>query len=370
MSLRKIILGLLCAVIFGACVEHSKDALHSSTIQVNATEALEYLQDLAEDSPDNPEVFYQLGRIYFREADYNQALKNVKEAIAMKQDNAEYQYLSGKIYHELNEPDRAIKALLLAEGLGKKNHEVYRTLTEAYLQLGQAGKAREAIDRLTSMNESADAYALKGEVMLSLGDTALAVGNYNKALIIDRKNIASYVALADISIARQQEERAIVYVNQLLDLEPAELDFLIRKADLLQRIGELDSARQLYRTVVLQRGNYLDFYRLSNVYYLMRKYDSARHAAQEAFQRNNKFLNAQLVVARSLDKARKYSEAIEVYEMIVTADSTFNLAVTELDNLRRKVAYLWRLREQRQAAFDSAKNNPPATVEKKEIDDN
>ncbi|MTI26547.1 tetratricopeptide repeat protein [Fulvivirga kasyanovii] len=370
MSLKnKLFVFCISAMLFTGCVEHSKDALLATEINVKAGEALEYLTDLADDEPDNPEVFYQLSKVYFDQANYDHALQNIKKAVDLKGDYSEYHFMEGRVHQKLNQPDAAIKALLIAESMGNVNHDLYKIIAEEYLRLGMNDKAREAINRLTGINQSAESYALKGQVMLSLGDTIQAIDNFEKSIALDKSYIKPLIALTDINIARNNEDKAFALVNQLIDLEPENMDFLEKKGNLLQRSGQLDSAVQVFKHITSVRDNYMDLYKLSNIYYLMDEYDSSRMMAERAFEKNEEFLEAQLVVARSLDKLRKYQEAIDVYEMIVESDSTFNLAITELDNLKRKVAYLWRLEQQRRA-MDSAIKNVPPPVRKKELEDN
>ncbi|UII30760.1 tetratricopeptide repeat protein [Fulvivirga ulvae] len=355
--------------VFSGCVEHSKDALLSTEIKVNAGEALDFLNDLADDNPDNSEVFYQLSRVHFEQGSFERALQNIKKAVDIKGDYAEYHFMEGMIYQKLNRPDESIKALLLAESMGKTSQELYKIIAEEYLRVGMSDKAREAINRLTSMKPSAESFTLKGQIMLSLGDTAQAIDNFEKSIELDKSYIRPVVILADINIARNNNEKAFYFVNHLMELDPDNLDFMEKKGNLLQRSGQLDSAVQVFKHIASVRDDYMDLYKLSNIYYLMGEYDSSRMMAEQAFIKNEEFLEARLVIARSLEKLRKYQDAIDVYELIVESDSTFNLAITELDNLKRKVAYLWRLEQQR-TARDSAIKNMPPPVQKKELDDN
>ncbi|ELR68821.1 hypothetical protein C900_05834 [Fulvivirga imtechensis AK7] len=354
---------------FSGCVEHSKDALHNADINVKAASVLEYLREVSEKEPRNHVVHYQLANVHFDEEQYRQAQINISKAIEFQEDNAEYYFLSGKIYQKLEEPEEAVKALLLAENLGKKNQELYYIIAEEYQRLKEPAKARKAIDQLTDMDNSAEAYTLKGNIMISLGDTVQAMENYQRAVKLDKTYPDAHIALADIHISRKNEQEAHKFVNTLLQLEPDNLGFLERKGELLMRSGELDSAKAIFSRIADERQHYLDYYQLSNVYYLQRAYDSAQYMAKKAFELNKDFLEAQILVARSLDKKRRYQEAIEVYQAILATDSTYNLAITELDNLQRKVAYLWRL-EQERKEMDSTRNNPPPAVQKKEIIDN
>ena len=67
-----------------------------------------------------------------------------------------------------------------------------------------------------------------------------------------------------------------------------------------------------------------------------------------------------------MDKLEDYAQAKEVYSNLLKSDSTLVIAAEELDKLNRKVAYLWRLKQQEQA-FENIRNSPPPAVERKEI---
>lgn len=360
---------LVLVLTLSACVEHSKDELHSTAITVAPDKALEYLQDIAEDEPDNHQAFYQLAKINFEQGDYSRALANIQKARAIRQDEAEYAYLEGKIYSQLKRPELAVKSLLLAETMGKKSTGLYQVVAGEYLKMGEVVKAKQAIDQLTAVNNSAEGYTLKGMILLASGDTAVALQNFRGAVALDTAYVEAWKALFDIHSAKGYHDQAFKDVDMMLKLQPANLDFLERKGKLLSRTGDLDSAKVVFRYIAEKRGRFMDYYELSNAYYLLRQYDSAQYAAEKAYELNEDFLEAQVLVARSLDKKRRYQEAIEVYQAILATDSTYNLAIAELDNLKRKVAYLWRLEQQRRAQ-DSSKNDLPPPVQKKEIIDN
>ena len=348
-------------------MEHSQDAFHGNEISINAEEALEYLTDLADDEPDNPEVFYQLAKVHYQAGNHSKSLSNIRKAIALEQDYAEYHFMQGMIYQKLNKPEAAVQAMLLAESLGNSGQELYQVIAEEYMRLGESKKAREAIERLTGKN--AETFTLKGNIFLALGDTTLALTNFTDAIAENKQYVPAYNALTDIYIARGEDGKAASMIAELISLEPTNISHYEKKGNLYQRNGELDSAMFIFKRIAAQRGSYMDYYKISNIFYLQNSYDSARIYAARAFEGNSEFLEAQLLVARSLDKRRRYNEALEVYESIVQADSTFNLAVAELENLKRKVAYLWRLEQQRKSR-DSAINSAPPPVQKKDLQDN
>lgn len=351
-----------------SCVQHSQDHVINEALDINLNATLEYLNELAEENGKNPDLYYQRAKVYLESQSYESAYDDINRAIGLRTDAMDYFLLKGKIEKQLNKPQQAIESLLTAEKLGARDQKLYEILASEYLILNEVEKAKAAVDRLIDLQQGAYSYALQADVMLAIGDSATAIGSYKKAIALNKTIRAPYIHLADIYRYRKESAKAGDYINAYLNQQPGDKEVLLKKGRLLADIEAYDSAKQVYHQVLrIDTTNYMVYYELSNVYYATRSYDSSAYMADKAALLNNEFLEAQLVVARSLDNQRKYQEAIATYEDILMQDSTFNLAATELDNLKRKVAYLWQMEQQRKAK-DSARSNEPPLLQKKRID--
>ncbi|MBL3658248.1 tetratricopeptide repeat protein [Fulvivirga sediminis] len=362
----RILLIFIPLITISSCVKYSRDPMETLEMKVDTDQTLEYLQDLESDYASEPQLYYQLARTYYQKGNYAAADNNIKKAINLAEGNPDYYYLEGKVQQKLNHSNRAIKSLLTAEALGMKSFDLYRILATEYLNESQVDKAKASVERLLQLEQTGEGYRLKGDVMLVMNDTTDAIENYDKALKLNSKETASHLRLYDIYARQQLYDKAEYHIDKLLQISPKKTAYIENKAYLLSNTDRLDTAKLLYKTLVEERGELKDLYNLANTFYKMREYDSAQLVSNKAYEEDNSFLAARLITARSLDKQRQYQLAIQTYEEILAKDSTNNLAQTELEVLRRKVAYLWRLQQEKQSQEETG-DNPPAAVEKKEV---
>ncbi|MTI22715.1 hypothetical protein E1176_16910 [Fulvivirga sp. RKSG066] len=349
-----------------ACVQHSRDEMIEASLQIDADETLEYLNDLNEEQR-GASFYYQRAKVYEQLLKYSEAQADIEKAIDLEPSVMSYFLLKGKIEQQLNRPEKAIESLLVAEKLGAKDQILFEILAAEYLQIGEPKKALAAVNRLMSMRTDAKSSALKGDVYLAISDTAQAIKFYKSALSINKSNRPVTLQLAGIYKYRNEMQLAGEVLNNYLSADSNDLEILLQKSRLLKDTEQYDSAAQLYRQILAKDStNQIIYYELSNTYYINFGYDSAQYFASKALALDSNLLEAKMVRARVLDKRRRYQEAIGVYEGILSQDSTYNLARQELDKLKRKVAYLWQLEQQKQK--DSVVNNQPPTIEKKNID--
>ncbi|UII19070.1 tetratricopeptide repeat protein [Fulvivirga ligni] len=357
---------IISLFLLASCVKYSRDPIENVDLKVDVEQTLEYLQDLESEYQEEPQLYYHLAKAYAAKENYAAANNQIDKAISLAEDRAEYFYEKGKIEKKLNHHAESVSALLTAEAMGVQNFHLYKDLAEEYMALGDAEKAKSSVNRLTEMESSGDGYRLKGDIMLALEDTASAIDNYTKAIAMTPSQMGAHVGLFDIYSRRKEYNKADEQINQLLALSPRNNDYIEKKADIMNDMGRLDTAKVLYIDLVESRGSLKDYYKLADAFYQLSDYDSAQLMAQEAYAIDTNYLEAKLIVARTLDKQRKYQDAIGAYEQILQRDSTFNLAQAELEVLQRKVAYLWRL-QQEKASLDAIRNGPPPAVKKKDI---
>lgn len=365
---RKRIILFVSGVLFFGCRQHSKD--HIAKVPFNTEDAhlVSYLSEQIEEGNAAHELFYKRARAFYHLNKLTKALNDINRAIKDDTENHEYYFLKGRICSSMNEPQQAIENLLLAENLGLKSNVLYNELTSQYLKLEKYREAMATAQQMVKLQPSAAAHLLHGKVKLALKDTAQAIASFKKSLELNSKNREAYTYLSDIYFIRNDFARSGKYINQYLDIAPDDNAFNLRKGRLLLRLDEYDSAKLSYATVMAQDSSgYMVYFELSDVYYQQGRYDSAAILSRRAYMLNNDFLEAKLVMARAQERQRQYQEAISTYEGILQQDSTFNLARSELADLKRKVAYLWHS-EQKKQASDSAPNNPPPAVRKKEIE--
>jgi len=217
------------------------------------------------------------------------------------------------------------------------------------------------------LNKNSVNYALAGQIALNLSDTSLAEQYYKKS-IAQEPNLSGLSALSDIYANRGNLNLAGEYINKALSIGPDQISNLYRKAKILNSLSLSDSVKSVYKEIIdIDSTQHIFYYELAQVYYNLYQYDSAKSGVEKALFLDAQDIESKLLLARVQNKMADYEESISSYQAILLQDSTYNLAQVELENLQRKVAYLRRLDQQRRE-LDSARQNAPALIDRKGIE--
>lgn len=105
-------------------------------------DALEQLEIMQDEEPENYEAFYELARIYFELGDYNGAISNY-EALLEHHQSAIMYYNLAMAYEANDEIDKAIGNYLKCLALNEKFSLAYKKLGMLYMARGDYEDARE-----------------------------------------------------------------------------------------------------------------------------------------------------------------------------------------------------------------------------------
>ncbi|WP_185153539.1 tetratricopeptide repeat protein [Fulvivirga lutimaris] len=333
----------------------------------DAEKVLEYLNDIIERDQNNAQVYYKRAQVYLTIGDYRRAGIDVQKAVNLKSTDPDYYLLKSSILDKRNNSEESIAAALQAEQRGLRNYQLYRLMAVNYLKLNDAENAKKSIQRLLDFNRNGENLSLQADILLELKDTTAAISSYKLSIEQQSDLIKSYRSLFEIYRNKGNEALAEQYVDAFLQHEEENKEFLIKKARLLTARQSYDSALTFLNAAGALQSEDLEVLNITGkTYYSLQKYDTSLLIAERSWEIDSLFVDNALLKARSLDKLGNYAEAQEVYTNLVKSDSTLVIASEELDILNRKVAYLWRLKQQEEA-FESIRNSPPPAVERKEI---
>ena len=152
---------------------------------------------LEEDSIHRP-TLEALVALYLQEKDHEQAIHYKKRLLDCAEDDAErfrlYDEIGELWQKELKNPAKAIDAFFEASMLQPRDHRMLHKLLGLYQQTGQWERAIEVIDRISELEERAEAkakYAYTVGIVLrdELKDPDAALERFNQALDLDAKGM-------------------------------------------------------------------------------------------------------------------------------------------------------------------------------------
>ena len=143
-------------------------------------EALSNLQYLIKYFPEDAELFYNIGILYEKLKDFEQAKTSYQKAIELSPQD-DFYYNLGEVLVSLEEWDSAIEAFDKVLQNDDKDGNCYFNLGVCYLNKNEKNKATDYFQKAIELNPK-DIFALfhLGNIYQSIGLTNFAVENYKK----------------------------------------------------------------------------------------------------------------------------------------------------------------------------------------------
>jgi len=133
----------------------------------NFNEAQKILKQSLKFAHDNPGIFYNLGIIALKQKQYDYAINNFSQAIALKPNLTNAYINRGISYLKTGDPEKAVQDFTQAVALNPTDPEIYYNRALVYENLGEMEKALADYSRALAINpEFAAAYNNRGLLRL------------------------------------------------------------------------------------------------------------------------------------------------------------------------------------------------------------
>ncbi len=347
MSIR---FGLLLVIILQSCdFRYGKDKIENP--KFNSTTSQVVLAAIDNELNERPTDGALLKRkVRFLESAQWPAgsLATIDRAVKELPDDGELFYIKARFHLDKDELTPAIIALGQAGRLGYLTAEYFSVYAQVLLRSGEAEEALTQANRFKQLDpENYRTDFLQGKILYELGDTLQAIHAFGLAFDRQKHDDDLNLLLLDILLSKKDTE----HFNEIVkSIEQNDGNWLLKLAMLKRSHGLLDDANSDLRTILNNDNDFMPaILYLSQSYYEKTYYDSARYYSSRAIGLDSLKLVARLTKARSFDKQYLYAEAIEEYQSLLAIDSAYQNAAQELNEVNRKVAYLRRLKEERDA---------------------
>ncbi|MBC8213321.1 MAG: tetratricopeptide repeat protein [Candidatus Marinimicrobia bacterium] len=289
--------------------------------------------------------YYNLGMIYYKQDDFDNAVYNFKEARSInpyvdKYDSA-ILMIAQKLTQTGIEQDRR-KDYDLAIVNYKKSIEYYPNYTEAIFRLGlvlyKVGDFESAKSTLQSLLDidttHIQALKLLGDTYSKLGDKNGAIEWYRKAVEINPNYDKAHYSLGRTLMSVGDNEGAIQSLNKAVEVNPTYSKAYETLGAIYQSTEQVDLAIQNYELSIAnldprKKSGYVVYYRLALAYNEKQEYEKAKEAAKSSIniKRNYAAANFELGIAEmylcnevaskdAFEKAKKdrnYRKSVESY---------------------------------------------------------
>jgi tetratricopeptide (TPR) repeat protein len=302
----------------------------------DVTRALAELQAVVTQSPDNPVAQYNLGRAHAARSEWEQARQRFQKAIDLRPDYVLARLALAQLQVTRGDFDAALKTSQQVLTIDRNNSNARLIASAALMGQKKFGDSRQLLDSMLKANPSSP------DVLFQLGVVNLAENKYKEAedafhrsYELNPANSRGLMGMVETEMAQNHPDQAM----QLLQAEsakvPNRMDFILALGNTAVRAGQYDLAISYFEKVAaaMQKGSKAQgdiFLRIGETY--RRKGDLtnsivALQKAREILPDNGVVLSTLALV---LDAAGRWTEARQVYEVVIKMDPTNGVALNNL----------------------------------------
>jgi tetratricopeptide (TPR) repeat protein len=263
--------------------------------------------------------------------------------------NKEVNELCASYYLFIGEYPRALELNMQAEKLGTNTTEFYKTRSQIYSGLGRYDLAIDYINKAVMINSNdPEIYLSKGDIYLRLGDSLSALQYKEQAFFHDPSRMGIAYELAHLYVKSEMYEKAIVLIEELSSQNYQETSLAFLTVEIRERKGDYLGANNLLIDL-LKKGELAAGKRLLNYYEQSKNYDSLVSVSSLILELDNKNLLALRSKAKAFDNKGYYSSALMYYDQVLDIDSLNEEALLGVSKIKGKIAYLRKIKEQRES---------------------
>jgi len=195
------------------------------------------------------ETAYGLGVRYLTEGRFDEALVNLKRALALRPDLPDPHVTMGELYLRWGKPAEALQHFLDARDILPDNAGILYLLGNTYSALKRTGEAKETYEQ--ALESDPDDYGIRnalGTAYLSEGRVVDARREFEKAVELFPTRPHAICNVGYTYAAERNWERAIEYYRQCLELSPVFFLAHVHMGDALHELGHEQEAIRAWET--------------------------------------------------------------------------------------------------------------------------
>lgn len=284
-------------------------------------EAKEIFEKIGKNSQ-NPEVLNFLGLFELEKMNFIEAIKDFSKAANFDKENSKYLYNLGNAYFYNGWGEEAQKAYSKALYLNPDNLDYRYSLAYLYFDQKDYQKAQKEIDAILDINpEHPQARVLKALILEVnkdfLGAEQILEENLSKGFNDDFTKMSLSKIYLDLNIF----DKAKNLVNEVIEKNPENLDYLSDLANIYIKEKEYDKALELAEKILELNPNYIAGNILgAKASYLKEDFETAKDYAQEAISLDLNCSQGYYYLALVRFKTEDTDEAIECMKRAILYD--------------------------------------------------
>jgi tetratricopeptide (TPR) repeat protein/glycosyltransferase involved in cell wall biosynthesis len=276
----------------------------------------QYLQQ-AKLEPNSPGIQVNLGSLYARQQQWQQAILHYQKAIDLNPNLAVAYRNLARAYQKIGDVQKATSLLYKGYSLepAKVSGADHLRLGQTLMQHRQIQPAIACYRRAIQLDPSlTEAYLSLGALALQQRNFKGAIALYQKALQQDGKNAAAYLALGKALAQEQNWSKALLAYRRAIELQPDLGDAWHELGNALNQQEQYKEAIVAYRRAIsLQPDFSWSYHNLGDVYFKLEQWEEAAAFFRQAIKLKADFVWSHQNLGDASSKQGLWSEAIAAY---------------------------------------------------------
>jgi tetratricopeptide (TPR) repeat protein len=302
----------------------------------DVSKALTELQAVVAHSPNNPVAQYDLGRVHRERGEWEQARQRFQKAIDLRPDYVRARLDLAQLQLRSRDFEAALRSSEQVLSIDRTSVAARLIASSALMGQKKFAESRALLETMLQANPSAP------DVLFQLGLVNLAENKYKEAADVFRRsyernpaNSRGLMGMVETEMAQNHPDQAMQLLQTEAAKAPNNMDLVAALGNTAIRAGRYDAAVSYFQKVAgsLPKGSKAQaelFYRIGEAY--RRKGDlansvAALQKAREIVPENGVVLSTLALV---LESAQRWSEARQVYEVVLKLDPNNAVALNNL----------------------------------------
>lgn len=242
---------LICfSIVFIACHSKSNSPETGPAAQETSLPEIDQLNRLLEEHPNEGDLWFQRGALYYEMSKYKEAISDLQKAIELDSSDLEARHLLADAYLDNLQSREALQTMEHAAESFSDRIPTLLKLSEFQLILKRYDEAMTTLNRIQESDPmNPEAFFMKGMVLKENGDTAQAIQQFQNATRENPSMTDAWINLGQLHEARSDPD-AIRYFDAGLSLAPEEPLLLHAKAQYLARNHQIEEAKKIYQQMM------------------------------------------------------------------------------------------------------------------------
>jgi len=302
----------------------------------DVTKALTELQAVVTQSPTNPVAQFNLGRVHATRGEWEQARQLFQKAIDLRPDYLLARLALAQLEVSQRDFDAGLKSAQQVLSYDHNNSTALLISSAALMGQKKFGEARQLLDAMLKANPSSpDALFQLGVVDLAESKYKDAADSFRRSYDLNPANPRGLMGMVETQMEQHHPDQAMQLLQTESAKAPNRMDLVLALGNTAVRAGQFDLAISYFQKVAasLPKGSKAQgdiFLRIGETY--RRKGDLANSIV--ALQKAREILPENGVVLSTLglvlDTSGRWSEARQVYEVVIKIDPNNGVALNNL----------------------------------------